>query len=92
MPTEMENVVSISCGNQLTAALTESGRVHCWGNTLDGCRVPNELEGVIAIKCVYQYAVAVTCTGKVVCWGRSGSGVQSVPDSVIVKGSVCILL
>jgi hypothetical protein len=41
-PSDLENVVSISCGGHFVAAATMEGHIVCWGRNDDGeCSVPD---------------------------------------------------
>jgi alpha-tubulin suppressor-like RCC1 family protein len=68
----------ISGGGSHCAAVSQEGRVVCWGEngTHRQCEVPLELESerVIAVSCGFDHTAALTAEGKVVCWGCNDLG------------------
>jgi alpha-tubulin suppressor-like RCC1 family protein len=68
-----------SCGRYHTAAVTEDGKVVCWGmNISKQCNVPEALENVESVCCGGDFSAAITQDRKVMCWGE---GIQcEVPD------------
>jgi alpha-tubulin suppressor-like RCC1 family protein len=66
-----------------TVALTEEGRVVCWGsNRVGQCNVPPGLRYVKLIRCGSEFTAAVTSEGKVICWGDNSVGQCNVPSDV----------
>jgi alpha-tubulin suppressor-like RCC1 family protein len=88
LPSNLKNMVAVSCGYSHTAVLTYDGTVMCWGNDRDRrYTVPEGLECVVAISCSGHTAV-VTQSGKVVCWGHNFFGQCNVPDGLDVTIAV----
>jgi alpha-tubulin suppressor-like RCC1 family protein len=83
--------VAVSCGGYLSAAVTADGKVVCWGgyNAQQKC-IPLDLDNVIAVSCGGGHTAAVTHDNKVFCWGDQKN--CNIPDNVVARGSVTILL
>jgi alpha-tubulin suppressor-like RCC1 family protein len=65
VPENLENVISIKCGDYHTTALTSEGKVVCWGrNNYRQCDVPKDLENVISIGCGNYHTIALTLEKK----------------------------
>jgi alpha-tubulin suppressor-like RCC1 family protein len=75
----------ISCGGEHMAAVTQDGRVVCWGSNNYGMSTPpDHLEGqiVVAVSCGTTHTAALTSEGRVVCWGANFCGCSTVPPTV----------
>jgi alpha-tubulin suppressor-like RCC1 family protein len=83
VPPDLENVVAVSCGPLNTVALTQEGKIVCWGSQDEGrCSIPN-LANVISVSCGC-HMVALTDEGKLIAWGSSHAGQCNVPDDLTV--------
>jgi alpha-tubulin suppressor-like RCC1 family protein len=80
-------VKAIAAGWRHTCALTEDGRVQCWGNNHDGQigdgtgedrKAPEDVVGLmtkaVAIATGERHTCAVTSAGGVKCWGNNHDG------------------
>ncbi len=74
------NVVGVACGYNFSVALTDDGRVCCWGaeSTCGQLGVISKTaaatqvdlpEKMISVGCGYAFGVAVSVTGKLYAWG-----------------------
>jgi alpha-tubulin suppressor-like RCC1 family protein len=63
-----------------TAALTEAGKVFCWGEKQ--CAVPKGLGFIVSISCGGECVVAMTREGAVFCWGSNAFAQCLVPSHV----------
>ncbi|MGB7963762.1 MAG: hypothetical protein WCF12_12520 [Propionicimonas sp.] len=80
-------VTALSAGGSHTCAITETGKVRCWGSGRQGqlgvraainSRVPVEVVGLapgtVAVSAGKSHSCAITRAGAVMCWGDNGSG------------------
>jgi alpha-tubulin suppressor-like RCC1 family protein len=74
----LSNVVDISIGGSAACALTEGGRIFCWGQPLgeEQARTPVEIaiEDVVEVVARSWGGCARTSDGRVICWGSNDSG------------------
>ncbi|XVE85886.1 hypothetical protein DITRI_Ditri17bG0127600 [Diplodiscus trichospermus] len=83
-----DNICQVACGNNLTVALTTSGRVYTMGNSAYGQlgsptaegKVPTQVEGKIAdsfveeIACGSYHVAVLTSKAEVYTWGKGING------------------
>jgi len=81
-------VVAITASRTNTCALTDAGKVMCWGLHRDKCvsdthNFEPDLEpyevlglepGIVGISAGYDFVCAIYATAKAMCWGRNGWG------------------
>ncbi len=80
-------VTAISAGSSHTCAITDTGKVRCWGSGRQGqlgvravidSRVPVEVVGLslgaVAVSAGGGHSCAITRAGGVACWGANDSG------------------
>lgn len=84
VPSNLQDVVSISSGFDHALALLPDGSVVAWGSNLDGeTDVPADLGAVVAVVAGDWVSYALRADGTIRGWGgASGSGYLPVPDSV----------
>lgn len=74
------NVVGVACGYNFSVALTDDGRVCCWGaestcgqlGVISKTAAATQIdlpEKMISVGCGYAFGVAVSVTGKLYAWG-----------------------
>jgi alpha-tubulin suppressor-like RCC1 family protein len=90
IPVEIVSVASMSCGGTHAAALTQDGKVLCWGNS-SYCSVPAALEFAVAVRCGISHSIALGNNGQLVCWGDDRFGQCSVPTDVTVMMPAILL-
>lgn len=81
------DIVSISCGEETSAAVSSSGKLYMWGSALDGI-IPNSLkteivseptkisikQKIVDIQFGSSFAVALTSKGSLMTWGKNDYG------------------
>lgn len=79
--------IKMACGYKHTLAISNTGRVYCWGNNEDGkCGKPSQIKYVeyphliessydcIFIECGHDHSVYVNSKGVVYSWGCGEGG------------------
>jgi alpha-tubulin suppressor-like RCC1 family protein len=82
-----EGIVSVAAGRAFTCAVSDAGKVYCWGSNDRGqlgdgsvqqeISIPNEVPGVagaVGVTAGDQHACAWLADKTVVCWGANESG------------------
>jgi hypothetical protein len=83
----LSDVKSIAIGEQSSCALTESGKVECWGTHVGPrsssmANAPSNLGKVIAISNGASHACAIGEDNAVRCWGQNDYGQTNVPSDL----------
>jgi alpha-tubulin suppressor-like RCC1 family protein len=81
---DLSDVVSVACGETHTCALTNTGRVYCWGigeealghaeNVFVAAAVTDRTERFVSLTSGRDHACAIREDGVVRCWGANAQG------------------
>ena len=79
MPTDLDNVVSISAGRDHNLALKADGTVVAWGrNYSNSTDIPDDLTDVVDIDAGQWFSLALKSDGTVVGWGWDGYNILDI--------------
>jgi hypothetical protein len=83
VPTNVNNIVAISAGDNHALALTRDGTIIGWGLNYNGQATPPAgLSNVVAISAGGYHSMALRMDGTVVAWGNDYYGPTDVPASL----------
>ena len=82
VPEEIQgDIVDFDLSDESCAAVTSDGRVHTWGNNVNGTmNIPEEIQGhVVSVSAGRYHFTAILDDGSVVSWGDNTHGQASAP-------------
>lgn len=82
VPSELTDVVAMSCSHIATCAIDGNQDVTCWGMGGPVIDVPSDLDDIVQVAAGQFHACALSDAGGVRCWGTNNNGEQTVPVSV----------
>ncbi|HXJ57511.1 MAG TPA: hypothetical protein VNU68_12700 [Verrucomicrobiae bacterium] len=80
VPIGLSNVIAITAGDSISAAVTQDGSVTVWGrNATSTLRPPPGLTNMVEVSVGFNHLLARRADGTVVAWGDAASGATNVP-------------